>query len=217
MGFFQSFEQYNRPFINHNLNPLDYKDKQNTFQTIEELTPTFEKLITKPQELIHDAEDYYIARDILTNTIYMCTKSLMMLDIDLFKLEGKCRSERILQTLGDSDYLFKVYKTRNGYHAFCTSHHLDFKSKETIELMISLECDFFYAFYAYLRGYCVRLNRKWDEYMYYMNNRKRNDVPLIYEYVGTYGNGQSKANLESLVELHFQLVKDYNSHTPVSL
>ena len=40
----------------------------------------------RPQRLIIDSTDFYVACDMLTNTYYICYKYLMMIDVDFYKL-----------------------------------------------------------------------------------------------------------------------------------
>jgi hypothetical protein len=173
----------------------------------------FETLITKPQELIEDNTDYYVARDILTNTVYICYKHLLVIDIDVYKQDDPTEIYKIFQLLDDSEYLFHVFQSRNGYHAFCVSEEFDYKQQKTIELMMTFQCDFFYAFYCYLRGFCVRLNRKMNEYFDLMSNK---DHSSIYSFIGTFGSGEESERLSDLVQKHVALVQQYNHHTPIA-
>jgi hypothetical protein len=216
--FFDTFENYNKQLSEeqYQINSKDYLSFPKTIQTIEKLKPIFEKLITKPQKLIEDNDDYYVARDILTNTVYICYKNLLVLDIDIYKnIEDE---SEILYLLENSGHTFRVYRTRNGFHAFCTSRKFDYSDKETIDWMIRMKCDFFYAFYCHLRGFCVRLNRKMYEYFEMMSVEpsKRNKVDDIYQYIGCYGNDSAEdQELCQLAELHMKYVAEYKTHTPV--
>lgn len=216
-SFYKSFDKYNKnvckDFIN-TTRPIDYVTYPKTVETIDTLRNTFEKLITKPQELIVDNHLYYIARDVYTNTIYICYKNVLVLDIDTYK-EG-IQDTDVLQMLNDSSYAFKVYKTSNGFHAFCVSDNFDYTDNATIELMIKMKCDFFYAFYCNLRGFCVRLNRKMNEYFYMMSLPERSEAPPIYTYLGTYGKGKVRSDIEQLVEIHMEFSEKYNMYTPVA-
>lgn len=217
--FFDTFTNYNKQLSEEEYqkyNSSEFLSFPKTIETIKKLTPTFEKLITKPQNLIEDNNDYYVARDILTNTVYICFKNMLVLDIDIYKsVEDE---NEILQLLERSGYTFRVYKTRNGFHAFCTSQTFDYSDKKTIDWMIRLKCDFFYAFYCHLRGFCVRLNRKMYEYFEMMSVEpsKRNKVDDIYQYIGCYGNEKAEnQELCQLAELHMKYVAEYRTHTPV--
>src|SRR5947199_3649942 len=42
-------------------------------------------LMIRPQILLIDNENFYIACDMMTNTYYICYKELMMIDIDFYK------------------------------------------------------------------------------------------------------------------------------------
>jgi hypothetical protein len=60
------------------------------------------------------------------------------------------------------DLHFKLYKSRNGYHIFLMKP-MDFRSDESILLMHELSCDLNYIIFSYIRGWCVRLNKKEGE------------------------------------------------------
>jgi hypothetical protein len=217
--FFDTFTNYNKQLSEEEYqkyNSSEFLSFPKTIDTIDKLKPIFEKLITKPQKLIEDNDDYYVARDILTNTVYICFKNMLVLDIDIYKsVEDE---NEILQLLERSGYTFRVYKTRNGFHAFCTSQTFDYSDKKTIDWMIHMKCDFFYAFYCHLRGFCVRLNRKMDEYFEMMSVEpgKRNKVDDIYQYIGCLGNDKAEnQELCQLAELHMKYVAEYKTHTPV--
>lgn len=115
--------------------------------------------ILKPQRLVADGDDYYVAIDLLTNTAYICYKNLLMIDIDKYK--GADNLPDIIKKLQTyPQYFFRIYSSRNGYHIFILNKEMDYKSEESIRLMHALGCDFFYIVYSYLRGWSVRLNRK---------------------------------------------------------
>lgn len=60
-------------------------------------------------------------------------------------------------------FRYRVFKSRAGWHAFLISHKMHYRDEKAIELMIEGRTDFFYITLAYLRGWCVRLNRKSSE------------------------------------------------------
>lgn len=214
MGFFTTFSKYNKQLNFAEIEgykSTDYISYPRTFESITELESVFEKLISKPQELIEDHVDYYVARDIFTNTVYICYRDLLMLDIDIYKAPYT----DILELLGGTEYLFDVYKTRNGYHAFCVSNTFEYNTRATVEFMNNMGSDFFYNFYSYLRGCCVRLNRKMREYFEMMSYEDRSQAPMIYHYIGTFGRGIPNERLVQLVKLHYEYVKRYNMNTPV--
>lgn len=119
----------------------------------------------KPQRLLEDHNEYYIAVDLLTNTYYICYRRLMMIDIDRYKQDiEKDTLDDIIQKLSKYPKLFfRIYQSRNGYHIFVLNKHMDYKSDESIQLMHNLGCDFYYIVYSYLRGWSVRLNKKKGE------------------------------------------------------
>lgn len=63
------------------------KHKGPSIELLHLLKPNLIKTIIKPQRLIQDEPDFYIAIDLMTNTYYICYRTLLMLDIDFYKLK----------------------------------------------------------------------------------------------------------------------------------
>ncbi|GAH03571.1 unnamed protein product, partial [marine sediment metagenome] len=155
-------------------------------RTTKMIAPVIMPHMLRPQRLFIDKDDFYVACDMMTNTYYICYKYLMMIDVDFYKLTDidDEKNNIISQFEHDINNCWKLYSTRNGIHAFLVSKKIDYHSDESVELMLSFTrnihtelkndanndekeseklCDFYYVLYSYLRGYCVRLNRKKDE------------------------------------------------------
>jgi len=132
--------------------------------------------VLKPQQVLIDNDDYYIAIDLFTNTYYICYRDLIMIDIDRYKSDKTADTlEDIKQRLSKHPELFsRIYASRNGYHIFILNKAMDYKSNDSIRLMSELCCDFYYMVYSYIRGWCVRLNKKKGE--------ENNDI--LYTWVG---------------------------------
>lgn len=154
--------------------------------------------VKRPQSLVETHVDYYIARDLKTNTVYMCYKRVLMLDIDNAELE----IDDLLQRL-PGDLSFQIYKTAKGYHVFCVSRTFDYRNRETVEFMYSfkdLGVDIDYIRYCYIRGFCVRLNKKFD-----------GEMRDNYMYVTTTNPQLLDVTLKDLVDLHIKKCVDYKS------
>jgi hypothetical protein len=155
---------------------------------VEETAQTMKHVIAKPQKLLVDHEDYYVAIDLALNTYYICYRELLMLDLDSYKDEinlDECLPHCLCQVVpseGETIDLeqkrqklwkrrsckdgtacqlrYRIFKSRKGYHAFVVSHKFDPKSGTAVGLMAESSTDFFYIIFSYLRGWSVRLNRK---------------------------------------------------------
>lgn len=155
--------------------------------------------VKRPQSLVETHGEYYVARDLKTNTVYMCYKKVLMLDIDNAGLECEELVERLRGI--HPAVSFQIYKTAKGYHAFCVSKRFNYRSKETVEFMYSfkdLGVDIDYIRYCYIRGFCVRLNKKFD-----------GETSDNYRYVTTTNPELVDATLKELVDLHVQKCADY--------
>ena len=185
------------------------------------------RTLIKPQHLINDHKDYYVAVDMATRTGYICYKNLLMLDLDFYKLSVKfdvkvTKKDRItlLTTQLKSkcsrlpDHLFRIFSTRNGIHAFLVSNPMDRTKDDTIKLQLKMGSDFYYVVYSYLRGWSVRLNRKRAEINEESN--KSTKITSLYQDLGTIGTGQNNKHLNDLVDLHIKLTKDFDQTYIVS-
>ena len=157
--------------------------------------PYFLQGIKRDQFLIETTQDYYISRDSKTNTVYMCFKNILMLDFDN-------TSEEQLKNLESLPLAFKIYRTSKGYHAFCISKKFDYRSKETVEFMLKFKnfgVDIDYIRFCYLRGFCVRLNKKFEQKGENYTLHKVTNPELI------------NPELEKLVDLHFKKCEIYKN------
>jgi hypothetical protein len=143
---------------------------------------TMSHSLLKPQRLLVDDDDYYVAIDLFTNTYYICYRNLLMIDVDRYKQDvGTDTLEDLKLKLNKHpEFFFRIYSSRNGYHVFVLNRKMDYKSDESIRLMKDLGSDFYYIVYTYLRGWSVRLNKKKGE-------ENRDD---LYEWIGDVVCGQ---------------------------
>jgi hypothetical protein len=218
---------------------------------VKEISPYLVKTLIKPQKPIIISDNFYVANDIITNTMYICYKNLLMIDIDLYKQHNGndisqmlphclCQIEQVINDWKDDEEIeernikwntkkcicencnskcskilrYRLFKSRNGYHAFIISHIFDKNGNLPIQLSIEANCDYFYTIYTYIRGSCVRLNRKPNE-----------DAP-IYTYIGDYVRGikmNSSENrkltliykeLENEIDLHIRLCELFKTAEP---
>lgn len=165
-------------------------------QVVVELSSLIRSHICKPQRLISDNPNYYIAVDLITNTYYICYKELMMIDIDYYKSEV-IDIPKLLDNYKNE--FFRIYKSRNGIHIFLTSKKMNYYDSESIAIMLDLECDFYYSVYSYLRGFCVRLNKK------------KGEDSQLYSLIMTFGEGKEDKELGKLVDLHIKMVDVFNN------
>jgi hypothetical protein len=97
---------------------------------------------------------------------------------------------------------FKIYKTNKGYHAFCISKLFEYRNKDTLEFMLKfkdLGLDMDYIRFCYIRGFCVRLNKKFNQTEENYKLYKVTKPELI------------DKKLEELVDIHFLKCKKYKN------
>lgn len=155
---------------------------------VEEVAKITKMVIAKPQKLLIDHDDYYVAIDMALNTYYICYRELLMLDLDSYKddidlvqclphclcqvvpTEGEVMDpgrkrqplwhQRLCVDGVNCQLRYRIFKSRKGYHAFVVSHKFEPTSPTAVGLMAESSTDFFYIIFSYLRGWSVRLNRK---------------------------------------------------------
>lgn len=81
-------------------------------------------------------------------------KHLMILDYDDITLE---EIQNILQNV---QLTFLVYQTTNGFHVYCVSKSFNHAAKETLQLMHTLKCDYYYINFTKSVGFVTRLQNK---------------------------------------------------------
>ena len=201
------FNNFIETVINKDLNcdPLfkEFQFRRFVIKTRGKCLPTIKFLrdplticMRRPQQCLYNDNDYYLALDSYSKTYYICYRTLLMIDMDLGKDGGftEVRDyQKFLQEYCDKnkDILLDLYKTRNGVHCFVLDKEHNFKSDASLQLMLDLKCDFYYIVYSSIRGWSVRVNRK---YMDIHDN--------LYEPLGRIGHGKPIAYLEKLVNLH---------------
>ena len=131
-----------------------------------------------------------------------------MIDIDLHKINNtEITDEYIINYFSKKKESFRIFKSINGYHVFCTSKKFKYRSKESLEFMLNNMCDKYYCMYSYLRGYCVRLNKKFDEECLDKNTKiykllaiinKNNELP------------EQKKKLQLIDKLLYKYNNEYN-------
>ena len=204
MSFYKTFQN-----LLDNKDPLDQKyerikDTFTTFDynilpkvvtTIHAIAPFLLQNIKHKQHVIKRRDDYYIARDIQDDIVYMCFKNLMIIDIDT--LENS--ESEIIEYFTNLPGSYEIYKSNRGYHVFCTSQPVDYRADSTLQFLLDHKCDFYYIIYSYIRGFCVRLNKKPHEIC---------KVP--YTFVGAIRQELASPRLLYLVNKHFQITLKKN-------
>ncbi len=165
-------------------------------ETVKFLSDPLKLSMKKPQRCLHDDTDYYLGLDTYSKTYYICYRNLLMIDIDLGKDDQFLDREAYLTFLKaysqqHPELLFDVYQSRNGLHLFALHKKYDYSSDEALGLMIDLHCDFYYIVYTHIRGWSVRLNRKFKD-----------STGGLYHFVTRVGSGVADNYLEKLVTLH---------------
>ena len=100
-----------------------------------------------------------------------------------------------------SDQLtFEVYRTTNGFHAYCVSRSIEFNSCIAFKLATNLGCDDQYIRFSMYNGWKIRLTRKFSE------------EPFVEKYVGSVGSAPVITDLLTLVKMKDQLRDRANTH-----
>lgn len=176
------------------------ESKGKTLETVKLMAPYLIPVLCKPQRLLYDADEYYIAQDTVTNTYYICFKELCMIDID-FHSDVDSHVAKYIEWLNEQceanpEWRLAVFRSRKGLHVFIL-HTLFPNKDDMVQFQHKLKCDFYYSIFTYLRGTSVRLNCK------------SKDSQPLYSFICNVGNGREDEIATKLVKLHFQLQKTF--------
>jgi hypothetical protein len=141
-------------------------EENEILELLEIVKDYLKRFMLKPQRVIEDNEEYYIGKDIRTNTKYICFKNLCVLDFDINKNNFK-KKEEILEYIERNELLkeipYNIIETRNGYHIYILDKKRLYNDIETFKFLMNFESDIYYKFYCIIRGYSIRLNKKEGE------------------------------------------------------
>lgn len=187
MGFYKSFLNLSHSDIKLYISNIDY-----TPEYVILLEKQLTNRVIRPQILLKDSENYYISKDTLRKTEYICFRNLLMIDIDV--KDSYIFTDNFMKNYFNQfdNYSFVIHKSLNGYHVYVVSRKFDYNTKESVQFMLENFCDFYYCCYTYIRGYSVRISTKEGE------------KKPIYKNLGLYGNktlvDKELLNLVKLVE-----------------
>lgn len=185
--FFRSFiiENFKKKF-KHEVKDDD--DKISNTYNINIICNFLIPYLNKPQRLIQDNKDYYIAIDMLTNIKYICFKDLCVLDFDINKNNYKCKDD-ILKYINNNSVLNNItyyrIETERGYHIYLIDKPRNYSQIETFYFINQFDCDDYYKFYCYLRGFSIRLSFKSNDTYIYKNIKLINNNKNLTEFNNT--------------------------------
>ncbi len=127
---------------------------------------------------------------------YLKLYNLMVIDYDNVNIETVIKK---LKSFKD-DYLFKIYKTYNGYHVLVVSHVLPYNDENSTKLSYIFDSDKMYTLYSKFNGYNIRLSPKIGY-----------NETITHEYIMDYGRGKILKQFEKLIDLFEKLNKECNT------
>lgn len=191
-NFYNKLNSLNYNDIELNLEYVEYivKNYDLKFETIKYVSTMFVNYTKRPQRILHTNSDYYIGVDMYTNVHYMCYENILMMDIDDSSIDN---IENKIKSYNDS---YVIYKTQNGYHVFVLNRRFIHNKKETIEYMVNFKTDYKYIICSFLRGFSVRLNKKYKD-------------EETYKLVGYYNEDKIDSNILTAVNEHIFFSKKF--------
>lgn len=197
----ESFLEY---FVNKY--PLNYEN-------VKMLSTGLQNYINKPQRVLCNNKNNYVAIDMYTNLYYICFKDLVVFDIDLennnlfFK---NMKKKYLINKFKNYDDIFYLDETKNGFHIFLLNKRYHHTSKEAIEYMIEFGCDIKYIVCTYLRGFCIRLNKKnINDNMYIHCGIYNNSLNLYSDMIEIDSSSDSESEPE-IVRINKEILNDIN-------
>lgn len=168
------FKSYLIKYFFHKYN-LFLEDQENTdlkneLKEITNLiTDYLNDYIRKPQQIIsYDKKtESYNALDLVTNTKYVCFKNYAVLDFDVNK-NGFTTKEEIVDYLDNNEILKNTYyyrqETKNGFHVILLDKRREYNDFDNFLFLMQFKSDIYYNFFSYMRGYCIRINKRENDY-----------------------------------------------------
>lgn len=154
------------------------------YESIKMLSNGLKNYISKPQRILINNPNDYVGVDMNTNIHYICFRDVLMFDIDLKDHDHeigddvflkKIKKEFLINKLENSNDVFYLDESSNGFHIFLLNKRVNHKSEEAINYMIDFDCDIKYIICSFLRGFSIRINKK-------------NIYDPMYTHIGIYGN-----------------------------
>jgi hypothetical protein len=163
---------YNKYFRNYLLKYYEsnYINNESNNELITSMVNYLIHYINKPQRLLEDNDNYYVAIDLFTSIKYICFKDLCILDFDINK-NNYTTKEEILNYINNNKILNEIVyyrvETPRGFHIYLMDKPRLYNNIETFHFLNNFESDIYYKFYCYMRGFSIRLSLKNnDTYIY---------------------------------------------------
>jgi hypothetical protein len=156
MGFFTSYLELPRrppfPCMQRDFTVLRYLMRARPYHPLTRSWATH--CLRRPQRLVQAHARWYHAVDVSTRVEYLCFRNLRMLDLDTPPDDAFWEQ---LNAAG----CWEVHQTQRGFHVFDLAQEHNYTDE--LDRLDMGEQDAFYAVFAAVRGYCVRLTDKTPE------------------------------------------------------
>ena len=165
------------------------------------------------RKIIHEQNNLSVGYDYFAGIFSLCCKDVLMVDYDnkdgwsQGKVVGhltKYTEEMHLKY--NVDYLFRLFETDRGVHAFLINRLVPYNSESALSIMNALEGDTMYVEFVRVRGYCVRLNPK-------LKDKSFDEVKVIIntEFITRplkidIGYGKALPYIETILDFHLDMV-----------
>jgi hypothetical protein len=185
-SFLKEVAEYCHETLHENLSVHDFKSTLQRLKTKHDLFVPAKIYNDKIYDILNQTDDYIVARqhNARGSLLIMAFKQLLVCDWDNLTLE------EVTEIIERSGLTFRIYKTYNGYHGYCTSKAFAHGSFATLQLMYQLKCDNWYISFTKVNGFVVRLQKKLGR-----------DESYIEKFERIMGNDEEREDLIQLVHV----------------
>ena len=111
----------------------------------------------------YSQNSYCITFDTRTDFLAIGFSNMLMIDFDFegdYEQNREAAADKLLQLTSHLGFGWALFHTDHGLHAFLVTHVVDYKQLKWFHLMLSIEADPWYAAFATVFGWNIRLNAK---------------------------------------------------------
>lgn len=147
--------------------------------------------------IISSTDEYAIGIHVQESLYFISYKNLLMVDYDTVE---DLQYLRDYVAVSQEPLIFRIVKTKRGFHCFLTNKKVRFDSDEAYWILRNTKSDLFHTLGSLIRGYSVRLNKK------HLDGENYEEVEILRSPTA---NEDEIPELVDLYQMHLKLYQKY--------